>query len=263
MILVDKEIKRRADDIFQAGYFESNVTAISYDLHIEGIISEEALTDNYVLRPGELVFIKTKEKIRMPDDLMGRIGEKNSRMRQGLVVAGPHYFPGHSTYLYLRVQNITSGTIKLKKGDNIAQIFFEQLIDNPERDYKSQPNASFNDEDDYRGLARYKNQYEERMEKINDADKELDDKIKNIYANIVTMMGVFVSVFSLVMINFSNIANNMTKEFIVPMNISLGIVITLFIGMLLIFINKANNKLFLAAYILVIIALIVALVFMF
>lgn len=263
MILVDKEIKRRADDIFQAGYFESNVTAISYDLHIEGIISEEALTDNYVLRPGELVFIKTKEKIRMPDDLMGRIGEKNSRMRQGLVVAGPHYFPGHSTYLYLRVQNITSGTIKLKKGDNIAQIFFEQLIDNPERDYKSQPNASFNDEDDYRGLARYKNQYEERMEKINDADKELDEKIKNIYANIVTMMGVFVSVFSLVMINFSNIANNMTKEFIVPMNISLGIVITLFIGMLLIFINKANNKLFLAAYILVIIALIVALVFMF
>ena len=263
MILVDKEIKRRADDIFQAGYFESNVTAISYDLHIEGIISEEALTDNYVLRPGELVFIKTKEKIRMPDDLMGRIGEKNSRMRQGLVVAGPHYFPGHSTYLYLRVQNITSGTIKLKKGNNIAQIFFEQLIDNPERDYKSQPNASFNDEDDYRGLARYKNQYEERMEKINDADKELDDKIKNIYANIVTMMGVFVSVFSLVMINFSNIANNMTKEFIVPMNISLGIVITLFIGMLLIFINKANNKLFLAAYILVIIALIVALVFMF
>ena len=39
MILVDKEIKQRADEIFQEGYCESNVTAISYDLHIQGIIS--------------------------------------------------------------------------------------------------------------------------------------------------------------------------------------------------------------------------------
>ncbi|MDY2697943.1 MAG: hypothetical protein SOV61_00090, partial [Lachnospiraceae bacterium] len=73
------------------------------------------------MRPGEVVFVKTKEKISMPTDLMGRIGEKNSRMRQGLIVAGPHYYPGHCTYLYLRVQNATAGTIKIKKGDVIAQ----------------------------------------------------------------------------------------------------------------------------------------------
>ena len=46
---------------------------------------------------------------------MGRIGEKNSRMRQGLWVSGPHYFPGHKTYIYLRVQNLTADTIKIKK----------------------------------------------------------------------------------------------------------------------------------------------------
>lgn len=260
MILVDKEIKRRSSEIFKDGYVESNVTAISYDLHIQGIVDETTLSDAYTLRPGEVVFVKTKEQISMPTDLMGRIGEKNSRMRQGLVVAGPHYYPGHTTYIFLRVQNVTSGTIKIKKGDKIAQIFFEQLMEEPEKDYTKQSNASFNDEDDYRGLAKYKDEYEDRMAQIKDADKKLDEKINNIYANILTIMGLFVSVFSLVMVNFTNISdNNMTKEFIVPMNISLGIVITLFIGLLLIFINKAKSKWFLGGYIVLMAALIAGL----
>lgn len=260
MILVDKEIKQRADEIFQEGYCESNVTAISYDLHIQGIISGDELVKKYTLRPGEVVFIKTKEKIKMPLDLMGRIGEKNSRMRQGLVVAGPHYYPGHCTYLYLRVQNITGGTVKIKEGDKIAQIFFEQLTDKPGTDYAHQPNASFNDEEEYRGLARYKDEYEDRMEKLKNVNKDLDEKINNIYTNILTIMGLFVSVFSLVMVNFTNITeNNMTKEFIVPMNISLGIVITLFVGLLLIFVNKAKSRGFLIAYIVLLLALFIGL----
>lgn len=260
MILVDREIKRRASEIFLEGYIESNVTAISYDLHIQGIISEDELVKKYTLRPGEVVFIKTEEKIKMPDDLMGRIGEKNSRMRQGIVVAGPHYYPGHSTYLYLRVQNITAGTIKIKEGDKIAQIFFEQLTQSPEIDYAHQPDASFNDEEEYRGLAKYKDEYEDRMEKLKNVNKDLDEKINNIYTNILTIMGLFVSVFSLVMVNFTNITdNNMTKEFIIPMNISLGIVITLFVGLLLIFINKANHKRFLCAYIILFVLLLIGL----
>lgn len=69
-------------------------------------------------------------------------------------------------------------------------------------------------------------------------------------------MGVFVSVFSLIMVNFTNISSkNLSKEFIIPMNLSLGIVIALFIGLLLVFINKANNKWFLLAYIILIVVL--------
>ncbi len=267
MILIDKDIIAKADEIFQEGYEESCVTAVSYDLHIQGIITNEDMTNSYTLRPGEVVFIKTKEKIKMPNDLMGRIGEKNSRMRQGLIVAGPHYYPGHCTYLFLRVQNASPGTIKIKENDKIAQIFFEQLSEVPERNYQHQPDASFNDENDYRGLAKYKDEYEERMGKIKDANKNLDEKINNIYANILTIMGVFVSVFSIIMVNFTNINdNNMTKEFIIPMNISLGIVITLFIGLLLIFINKVNcnttaTKGFLIGYITLMIVLILGLFF--
>ena len=84
----------------------------------------------------------------------------------------------------------------------------------------------------------------------------MDKKVNNIYANILTIMGLFVSVFSLVMVNFTNLTDNkMTKSFIIPMNISLGLVITLFIGLLLIFINKASNKWFLFTYIILVIVL--------
>lgn len=264
MVLVDRDIKQRASQIFIEGYDESNVTAISYDLHVQGIIIDDSLEDSCVLRPGEVVFIKSVEKIKMPDDLMGRIGEKNSRMRQGLSVSGPHYYPGHKTYLYLRVQNISSGTIKIKKDDKIAQMFFEQLTGIPEKTYPQQTDASFNDEEQYLGLSKYKDEYEERMNKIQDNNKNLDEKINHLYANILTIMGVFVSVFSLIMVNFSKVNDqNFSKEFIVPMNLSLGVVIALFIGLLLIFINKANNKWFLIAYIALMVILIIALLAVF
>lgn len=260
MILVDKNIRQRANEIFPDGHDDSNITAVSYDLHIEGIVANNELVEQYILRPGEFVFIKTTEKIKMPNDLMGRIGEKNSRMRQGLIVSGPHYYPGHCTYLFLRVQNITSGEIKLRKKDAIAQIFFEQLTEFPETPYTLQENASFNDEDNYLGLSKYKDEYEDRMTQLKNADQNLDDKINNIYSNILTIMGLFVSVFSLVMVNFTNLSsNNISKDFIIPMNISLGIVITLFIGLLLLFINKAKNKMFLIAYLCLLAILIVAL----
>lgn len=68
------------------------------------------------------------------------------------------------------------------------------------------------------------------------------------------------SVFSLIMVNFANVSTgNLTKEFIVPMNLSLGIVIVLFIGLILIFLNKADNKCFLWIYIGIMLLLIVSL----
>ena len=128
MILVDKDIKNRQSEIFCDGcYDESCVNAVSYDLHILGIVAQDELADSYVLHPKEVIFVKMEEKIHMPKDLMGRIGEKNSRIRQGLWVSGPHYFPGHETYIYLRVQNITSDTIKVKKGDKLLELDLEYL----------------------------------------------------------------------------------------------------------------------------------------
>lgn len=51
----------------------------------------------YRLSPGEVVFIKTQEKLKLLEDILGRIAEKNSLMRLGLKVDGPHYQPGPIT----------------------------------------------------------------------------------------------------------------------------------------------------------------------
>ena len=166
MILVDKEIKTLAKDIIVTGYKEENVNSVSYDLSINQIVLEDSNKDYYTLNPNEVVFIKTNEEISMPRNLMGRIGEKNSLMRLGLFVSGPHYFPGHRTFMFLRVMNISCHKIEIKKGDKIAQIFFEQLTQECECDYSMQEGASFNNENQYRGLGNYQNKYSKQIIKL-------------------------------------------------------------------------------------------------
>lgn len=174
MILVDKDIKRLSKDLIVTGYKEENVNAVSYDLSIDQIVLEDGNKDCYCLDPNEVVFIKTNEEISMPRNLMGRIGEKNSRMRLGLFVSGLHYFPGHRTYMFLRVMNISSNQIEIKKGDKIAQIFFEELIQEPEADYSMQEKSSFNNESQYRGLGNYQSEYSKHITKIEKLNQDLD-----------------------------------------------------------------------------------------
>ena len=260
MILVDREIKQRGKDIVIEGYDENNVNSVSYDVTLECIITNDAEKESYILQPGETIFVRTREMIHMPDDLMGRIGEKNSKMRLGIQVSGPHYFPGHKTYMFLRVSNISPNRIKLDKGDKIAQIFFEQLEEVPQKTYNLQENASFNNEEKYRGFAGYQDEYERKILKIEQQKEELEEKESKMYANIMTIMGVFVAVFSMIMVNFTNVNAGITNlKFLIMLNISLGIVVVLFVGLMLIFLNKAKSKNFLVAYIILMLILVIAL----
>lgn len=167
MILVDKDIKTRIQErkelIDPKDYKESNLNGVSYDLTIDVIYDKDEQSHSiYELKPGETVFVKTEERLIIPHDILGRIAEKHSRMRQGLVVAGPDYQPGHNTYAFLRVENISENIIKLEKGIKIAQVMFEQLSDIPDMPYDKQPGASFQNEEKYRGLGNYKEEYEKQ-----------------------------------------------------------------------------------------------------
>lgn len=165
MILVDKDINNLVKDnrLIVEGYDESNLGAISYDLTIDTIISftEDGCKEleSYKLASGEYCVIKTKEKLKMPYNLVGKIEEKNSVIRLGLVVSGPCYQPGHETYCFLRVYNISKQGIDLIKGFRVAQIIFEELCDVPSETYDKKIDASFNNEDTYRGVAKYSSEY--------------------------------------------------------------------------------------------------------
>lgn len=154
-MLVDKQIKERGTTLIFP-FEESHITSISYDLDLDGYINKDGglSKERVILRSGESVMIKTIQSLQMPNDLVGIIGERNSRIRQGLNVVGPHYFPGHTTAIYLRVTNVSPLDIELQHVDGIAQIFFEELSEEPEVSYANQEGASFNNETDYLGCGK-------------------------------------------------------------------------------------------------------------
>ncbi len=259
MLLIDKDIKSyvKNNELIISGYNEKNVNAASYDLTIDVIIyGENDEVGKYELAPGETVFIKTSEKLSIPHNILGRIAEKNSRMRMGLQVAGPHYQPGHCTYAFLRVQNISSDIIILKKGSNIAQIFFEELRDIPEVTYDKQKDASFNEEVIYKGFGNYDSEYRADIKKYEAVREELENKESSMYANILTIMGIFISMFSLITINFGSLTEkNMSIKQLGILNISLCLVITVLMGLIMIFLNKAKQKWFIAVYCVILVVL--------
>ncbi|MCQ2013817.1 dCTP deaminase [Clostridium butyricum] len=255
MILVDKNIKELVNygELIVLNYKEENVKSISYDLTIGSIIkpkeNDDETTeevDSYTLNPGDFIFIKTSEKLKIPTNILGRIAEKNSLIRTGLVVSGPHYQPGHTTYAFLKVCNTSYNKITINKEDKIAQIIFEELKEIPETPYNIDSSSSFNNEDTYKGYGNYKNKYNSKIEKIQKIQSDIEKKEGSIYSNILTFMGIFVSVFSLITINFEAVAKmNLEFEKLIVLDLSLGLVITFFMGLILIFIKKKDNKHFL------------------
>lgn len=263
MILVDKNIKTLVANgtLIISGYKEENVNGVSYDLTADVIIDENSgELSEYRLQPGETVFVKSKEQLSIPVNIMGRIAEKNSRMRQGLQVEGPHYQPGHVTYAFLRVRNISTDIIVLSKGMKIAQIMFEELKEVPEVPYSSQADASFQNEKRYVGLGNYQEEYaKQSQKKVEKAHHDIENITQTIYANVLTIMGIIVAIFSLLTINFQAFASvELNFKYIIAMNLTLALCIVLMMGIILIFVNKAQNKGFLWLYGIVLVVLAVA-----
>lgn len=86
-------------------------------------------------------------------------------MRVGLKVDGPQYIPGHKTYAFLRVQNISTSVFTLAKNFKIAQIMFEKLETIPELTYDKQESKGFADETKYVGLGEYNSEYSKLTKK--------------------------------------------------------------------------------------------------
>ena len=163
MILTDNDLHNRISKgeliVNNEGDYEpSRLNCISYDINIGAIVSDEKNADEtyknvakYYLQPGETIFVKSDVKLKLPNDCIGIIYERNSVMRQGLVVDGPIYQPGHETYAFLRVRNIYAREKVLSVGDPIAQIRFEQLHEIPMNTYESE-DAPYQSENDFRGV---------------------------------------------------------------------------------------------------------------
>jgi dCTP deaminase len=118
--------------------------------HTERVIdvkeNQETLTelietgaDPLILHPGEFVLGSTVERVRLPDDLVGRLEGKSSLGRLGLLIHSTAGFvdAGWDGYLTLELSNVANLPITVYPGMKIGQISFLKMTTPAETPYGS------------------------------------------------------------------------------------------------------------------------------
>jgi dCTP deaminase len=95
--------------------------------------------DPFILHPGEFVLGATRERIRLPEDLVARLEGKSSLGRLGLLIhsTAGYVDPGWNGYLTLELSNVANLPITIYPGMKIGQISFFRLSTPAERPYGS------------------------------------------------------------------------------------------------------------------------------
>jgi dCTP deaminase len=98
---------------------------------------EASSVDPFVLHPGEFALGATLERIKLPDDLLGRLEGKSSLGRLGLMIhsTAGYVDPGWDGYLTLELSNVANLPILLTPGMKIGQISFNRMSTPVDRPY--------------------------------------------------------------------------------------------------------------------------------
>lgn len=198
MTLVDRDILALIQSRTLLNADEKHVGSISYDLRTMYYVQKDSeYKSEFHLAPGESVFAACEEIIHMPADMLGRVILRNSRIRSGLMLDAPVYQPGHKTRIFFRITNVSQQTMKLTKDAEFASMMFERLEHAPEHPYEGE----FQEELDFKNLGSYGKKYKAELQDYEDKAASLHSMEKNIYSNVITLMSVFIALFSLININ--------------------------------------------------------------
>lgn len=96
----------------------------SYGLSIAGY--DIRIAQDVLLGPKEFALVSSVEKFDMPNDVVGRVCDKSSWLRQGLRVGNTVIEPGWRGYLTMELFNCGSETLRIRNGTGISQILFER-----------------------------------------------------------------------------------------------------------------------------------------
>jgi dCTP deaminase len=93
----------------------------------------------FILHPGEFVLGSTLERIKLADDLVGRLDGKSSLGRLGLLIHSTAGFidPGWDGHVTLELSNVANLPITIYYGMKIGQLSFVQLTEPAETPYGS------------------------------------------------------------------------------------------------------------------------------
>jgi dCTP deaminase len=98
----------------------------------------------FILHPGEFALAVTYERVRLPDDIVGRLEGKSSLGRLGLLIhsTAGYVDPGWDGALTLELSNVANLPITLYHRMKVSQISFLRLSEPAEHPYGSRAAGS-------------------------------------------------------------------------------------------------------------------------
>ncbi len=197
MYLSDTKIRGLIDGKVLLNADASNIGQVTYDLRTDGFYIDEDKRVEVELSPGDSAFVSCVECVQLPSDLTANILLRNSRIRQGLSLDAPVYFPGHATRLFYRITNVSGNVIALDRSKGIAQVAFQRVDGTVASPYV----GAFSDELDFSGLADYSDVYAGELKKVEEKKEEVEHIESRIYGNILALFAIFAAIFTLVNVN--------------------------------------------------------------
>lgn len=171
MVVGSEKIKQYIDSGVIDNASPDRIQQVSYDLTTKSFHYDEKPLSRVELKPGDSVFVASKEIINLPSDLTASVLLRNSRIREGLSLDAPLYMPGHRTTVFYRVTNFSGNVIILDaNGKGIAQLVFSPISGKA-----ALYSGNFSDEIDFSGLGKYRDVYEADIQEVEKKADEVKD----------------------------------------------------------------------------------------
>lgn len=121
--------------VFKSG--DTTHVDVAEEFEVTELVKTDPKKGSFVIHPGQFVLGSTKEKVRLPNNLVGLLEGRSSLGRLGLIVhaTAALFDPGFAGHVTFEMSNISQLPVKLYVGMRVAQMVFVQTSRPVERDY--------------------------------------------------------------------------------------------------------------------------------
>lgn len=117
------------------------------ETEIEDYVDETVIEadEEFILHPGDFVLGTTKERVEIPDDLVGQVEGRSSLGRLAVVVHATAGFldPGFCGSITLELSNLGTAPVALSPGMRISQLVFTELTSPAETPYGAERGSKY------------------------------------------------------------------------------------------------------------------------
>jgi deoxycytidine triphosphate deaminase len=148
---------------------------LANDFEVDEYLIERHITDQLVLKPGDIKIVETLEQFELPDDLIGTIIQRHAVSITGVVVSGILH-PGTKGHQKLNIRNEGAFDIILRPGGILCQIIFSKTEEGSSKTYM---------EKSVKVMMRRLDQVKAQEEQVKDKEEDIKNQLQGVY----TLMG--------------------------------------------------------------------------